>query len=296
MKKFVLSVLTVLSCGAVYALPAGNPAEASLYSNSFWFDDSCYDQCDPCDSWCDWFDLRLGFYGDYVYNRHLESQGNNDASSGLDKGGDVQDTTIFTNAGSITLNFCDWFDAFATIGVSNFHIRSESSIFTTPAATTFPAAEIGFSPAMSYSGGLRATIWQCDCFYIGGMAQYFYSKTKQDYYMEYSTGRYTYFNENRSADYQEWQVAIGAAYIFENSANFAFIPYANIEVAGVNWNLRADFPDTASVETRFGSLVEKKVVGWSLGMTALLCDLIGVTVEGRWANEKALHVNGQLSF
>lgn len=299
MKKFVLTVLTVLTCGALQALPAGNPADSSLYTNSFWFGDSCCDPCDPCDSfdlcgdwcdwsnWCGWFDLRLGFYGDYVFNRHLEAKGNN----GTNNSGDIQTTTLFTNAGLIVLNFCDWIDAFATVGVTNFHIRTENSVWTDVSPVM---SELGFSPTMSYSGGLRATIWQCDCFYVGAMGQYFYSSTDLDWYLAYDTGALTYFNENRSANYQEWQVAIGMAYRFENCANFAFIPYANVEVSGVNWNLRKTF--TATQTQTLQSLQEKKVVGWSLGLTALLCDLIGVTVEGRWANEKAVHVNGQLSF
>ena len=289
MKKFVLTVLTVLTCGALQALPAGNPADASLYTNNFWFGDSSCDPCDPCGSWCDMFDIRLGFYGDYVFNRHLETKGN----IVTDQGGDIQTTTIMTNAGLFVLNICEWIDLFATVGVTNFHIKTEDSVWGVAAPTM---SELGFNPTMSYSGGIRATLWNCDCFYVGAEAQYFYSRTETNWYMNYNAGALTYFNDNRQADYQEWQVAIGAAYTFVNSANFAFIPYANIEVSGVNWNPRKDFTPSGGTQTRLQSLHEKKVVGWSLGMTALLCDLIGVTVEGRWANEKAIHVNGQLSF
>ena len=290
MKKFVLTVLTVLTCGALQALPAGNPAASSLYTNNFWFGDSSCDPCDPCSSWCDWFDIRLGFYGDYVYNRHLETKGTNG-----DAGGDIQDTQLFTNAGLIVVDICDWFEAFATVGVTDFHIRTDDSVWRVSGGASV-MSELFFSTEMSYSGGLRATIWECDCFMIGGMAQYFYSNTSLDSFLEYAAGTQTYFNNNnRSANYQEWQVAIGAAYIFVNSANFMFVPYTNIEVAGVNWNLGRSFTAN-SVTEQLQSLNEKKVVGWSLGMSAVLCDLIGVTVEGRWANEKAIHVNGQLSF
>lgn len=289
MKKFVLTVLTVLTCGALQALPVMNPADASLYTNNFWWGDSCYDPCDPCDpcGWFDWIDLRLGYYGDFVFNRHLE------ARTGGSDGGDIQRTTINTNAGLIVLNFCDWIDVFGTIGVSNFEIRTENSVFNvlSPVMT-----KVDFSPAMSYSVGLRATIWQCDCFYLGAEAQYFYSDPDLNWYMPYSTGALTYFNTNRSKTYQEWQVGIGAAYVFENCANFAFIPYAAIQVAGVNWDVGDTSFVISSVTHTLEDLQSKKVVGWTLGMTALLCDLIGVTVEGRWANEKAIHVNGQLSF
>ena len=288
MKKFVLTVLTVLTCGALQALPAMNPADASLYTNNFWWGDSSCDPCDPCGSWCDMFDIRLGFYGDYVFNRHLETKGKVG-----DQGADIQTTTLSTNAGLAVLNVCEWIDVFATVGVSNFHIRTADSAWGV--LTGVAQSEVDFSPTMSYSGGLRATLWQCDNFYVGASAQYFYSRTKMNWYMPYDTGALTYFDADRRADYQEWQVAVGAAYRFENSANFAFIPYFNVEVAGVDWNLDRSFV-LSSVTHQINSLQEKKVVGWSLGMTALMCDLIGVTVEGRWANEKAIHVNGQLSF
>ena len=290
MKRFVLSVLTVLTCGALQALPAGNPADASLYTNNFWFGDaSSCDPCDPCGSWCDWFDWRLGFYGDYVYNRHLKTRANNNNPIAAP----VMETSIFTNAGLIALDVCDWLEAFGTVGVSNFYIRTTANVWR-GLTTSNEETEVFFAPSMSYSGGLRATIWQCDNFYVGGMAQYFYSNTEIDAFLAFVPGTVTHFNTSRSGSYQEWQVAIGAAYSFMNSANFAFVPYANVEVSGVNWDLQKVF--TVDQTYIFQTLRENKVVGWSLGLSAILCDLVGVTVEGRWANEKAIHVNGQLSF
>ncbi len=287
MKKFVLTVLTVLTCGALQALPAGNPADASLYTNNFWFGDSSCDPCDPCGSWCDMFDIRLGFYGDYVFNRHLHAK-NTDT--------DVQTTTLATNAGLIVVNLCDWIDLFGTIGVTSLRVRTTSDAWQDGVAgLSNVMTEFDFSSEMSYSGGIRATLWNCDCFYVGAEAQYFYTNTSANWFLDYPTGGLTYFN-NRNASYQEWQVAVGCAYMFVNSSNFAFIPYANIEVSGVNWSLDQAFANRSGFSLNTPSLKADKVVGWSMGMTALLCDLIGVTVEGRWANEKAIHVNGQLSF
>ncbi|MCP5470151.1 MAG: hypothetical protein H7A36_06575 [Chlamydiales bacterium] len=295
MKKFVLTALAVLTGGALQALPVMNIADASLYTNNWWWGDSCCDPCDPCGSWCDWMDLRLGFYGDYVFNRHLETR-----VSGSE-GGDIQDTTIMTNAGLIVLNLCDWIDVFGTVGVSNFRIRTENSVWGVGGGNgTAVMSELDFSPAMSYSGGLRATFWQCDCFYVGAEAQYFYSNPELNWYLPYDSGVLTYFNTDRKKGYQEWQVAVGAAYKFVNCADFEFVPYFAVQVAGGQWDLSnfsfVDANGTPSETVTLRKLQPKKTVGWTLGMSAILCDLIGVTVEGRWANEKALHVNGQLSF
>ena len=43
-------------------------------------------------------------------------------------------------------------------------------------------------------------------------------------------------------------------------------------------------------------LRSKKGWGYSVGMSLTLCDMIGVTVEGRWASEKAVSVNSQFRF
>ncbi len=87
MKKWIFCSLCLLSSGAVYALPVGNPAEASLLTNGIFFSPgvNC-NPCDPCFSWFDIWSLKLGFYGDYVFNRHLKIRG-----EGLsDLGEDIQ--------------------------------------------------------------------------------------------------------------------------------------------------------------------------------------------------------------
>ncbi|MFN0064925.1 MAG: hypothetical protein ACKVOH_01675 [Chlamydiales bacterium] len=286
MKKFVLTVLSVLTCGAIYALPVQNLADASLYSNGFWWGDNGCDPCDPCGSWCDAFSLRLGFYGDYVFNRHLETTVNGR------RAGDIQTSTIMTNAGMAVINICDYIDLFGTVGVSNFWIKTPSQVF----GFSNVQSELDFAPAMSYSGGLRATAWRCDCFVIGAEAQYFYSGPKLNYYLPYDTGVLTYFNSDTKMSYQEWQVAIGASYIFRNCANFEFVPYGAVQVSGGKWNF-SDFSYVVNEVThQIPNLRPKKIVGFTFGMSAVLCDMIGMTVEGRWANEKAVHVNGQVRF
>ena len=282
MKKLILMTLTLLTCGVVQALPVGNPADPMLYTNNFWFGDCEWgDACDPCTSWLDMLDVRLGFYGDYVFNRRLEAENN---------AGTAQTTTINTSAGLFVFNICDWIDLFATVGVSNFYSRSTANNTNAPGVEI----ELGFSPTMSYSGGGRIALWNCDCFHVGIEGQYFYSKTELDWIEGMNNGAITYFNSStdRDADYKEWQVALAASYIFVNSANFSLIPYAAVQFAGVSW----DLSKTAGNASTFQDQKEQQVTGWTLGVTALMCDLIGVSVEGRWANEKAISVIGQLSF
>ena len=280
MKRLVATMLAVLTCGTVFALPVGNPADPKLYTNHLWFGDCEWsDPCSPCSSWVDWFDLRLGYYGDCVYQRNLEVQDI----------GTIAQSSVNTNAGLIVVNICEWIDLFANVGASTFSIES-------PAVGTGVQLKLNFSPTLSYGGGGRMTFWSSDNFYVGVEGQYFYSKTELDSFEPLNTGAVTHFSDSneRNAKYGEWQVGLACAYRFTNSANFSMIPYAGIQFAGVDWQLNGVAnPDLLTISN---DLQEQRVTGWALGMTALLCDLVGVTVEGRWANETALSVIGQLSF
>ena len=280
MKKLVLSFLSILTCGTVLALPVGNPANPKLYSNHLWFGDCQWDDsCSPCSSWWDAFGLRLGYYGDFVYQRSLQF-------------GDVNtipETSIATNAGLVVVNVCDWLDLFGNVGVSSFS-----------SATRLPEEglllNLNFSSTLSYGGGGRLTLWNRDNFYLGVEGQYFYSKTELDSFEPYGSGFVTYFfsGDERNANYSEWQVGLACAYRFIDGANFSMVPYAGIQFAQVDWELTS--VGTPSLLTFSLDAEEQQLVGWALGMTALIRDMIGVTVEGRWANEKALSVMGQLSF
>ncbi len=55
----------------MYALPIGNPSEASLCTQGVFFGGSNCNTCDPCFCWFDAWSLRLGYYGDFVFNRNL---------------------------------------------------------------------------------------------------------------------------------------------------------------------------------------------------------------------------------
>lgn len=287
MKKLVMSILTILTCGAAYALPVGNPGEASLFTNGLcWESTGCCDPCDPCFSWCDAWSFRVGFYGDYVYNRHLEAE-----VGGVDTG-NLEDAELFTNAGYLALNFCDRFDIFTTLGATSFRTRQDTMVFTGVAGVE---SDLYFNSAFSWSIGGRATLWQCDCFTLGIEGQYFRSNPELDHSVDYLTGAKTYFDDFDTT-YSEWQVGLGVSYRIATSCpTLAFVPYVAVKYSKAHWTGDDDvtLPLLGGVFDRFRS---DKHWGWALGLSFTMCDLIGVTVEGRWADEKALYVNGQVRF
>lgn len=293
MKKLVVTMLTLLTCGAAYALPIGNPSEASLFLNGVWCDSYCCDPCDPCFSWCDAWSIRIGFYGDYVFNRHLEI-----CNHEHNCGADIDDTEIYTSAGYLAFNICDRVDVFATLGATDIHIKTDASAWT---AIISEQSEIAFETRFSWSVGARATLWECDCFAVGVEGQYFQTNPDIDYFLRYSDGSFTYFNDNNETRYSEWQVGLGIAYRFATSCpTIAMVPYAGVKWAWSRFDLD-DFTFTLGTGTgertfTFRDLEAKKLWGYAVGMSLTLCDMIGVTVEGRWADEKAVYVNGQFRF
>ncbi len=287
MKKIALTALTVLSCGVASALPVGNPTDASMFTNGLWWGESCCEPCDPCFNWCDAFSVRVGFYGDYVFNRHMEIK------SGGTELSDIDDTEIFTNAGLLVLNVCDWVDIFATLGATDISIFTDGGSFS--ANTTM--IQLDFTTAFSWSIGGRATVWECDSFSVGVEGQYFSTSPDLNSLIQYSSGDIVYFNDNNSAKYSEWQVGLAASYRWESGCpGLAFIPYMGLKWAGSSLNMD-DFAVTlTSIAYTLRDLESKKLWGYAVGCTALLKDMIAVTVEGRFADEKAVHVNGQIRF
>ncbi len=296
MKKLVATFLTILSCSVVIALPIGNPSEASLFTNGAWCESTGCDPCDPCFSWCDAWSLRIGFYGDYVFNRHMEVRKHN---NGDHTGSDIERTGIFTNAGYLVFNVCDRMDVFATLGATNLHIRTDDEAYD-PIENGMlgTESELAFVTDFSWSVGGRATLWECCCFAIGVEAQYFSFRPRMDYFLNYGSGELTYLTNFPRAHYDEWQVGLGASYRFATSCpTLAMVPYLAVKWAGSRLDMnKTMFQDESAVTYTLNGLQSKKLWGYAVGMSFTLCDMIGVTVEGRYADEKAVYVNGQFRF
>jgi hypothetical protein len=76
-------------------------------------------------------------------------------------------------------------------------------------------------------------------------------------------------------------------------SGISVIPYTGLKWSGS----QADFHDASFGPTlTLYNLENDKFWGWGLGMSLLFCDALSVTVEGRWADEKGIHVRGQFRF
>jgi major outer membrane protein len=274
MKKLVLATLSILTCGAAYALPVGNPAEASLLSDGLFWEGYCGDPCDPCSSWCDAWSIRVGFYGDYVFNRHIEVDDSD--------GADVDHAEIYTNAGYLAFNLWDRLDIFATLGATN--------AFTETNLLGAFRLEIETETHFSWSIGARATIWECGCTAIGIEGQYF--RFNPDI-RRITVGSLVsvYPDDFLNIHYHEWQIGLGISHRINMFVPYAAVKYSRFKIDTDNVTIIV-----GEVPVFLSDFENKKHWGYAIGVSLIDCEKALVTVEGRWADEKALYVNGQIRF
>lgn len=291
MKKLTATLLYLLTCGAVYSLPIGNPSEPGLFTRGVWWDGSECNLGTSCFCWLDAWSLRFGYYGDFVFNRHLKING-----QGLGKGHSVRKTEIDTNAGYLVLNYCDFIEAFATVGATNITLETNEVSWVINGSSN---GRLCTDTHFSWSVGARALLFSWNCFNIGLEGQYFRTTPEPTTYISGFLGFINYFNHQRTT-YQEWQVGTGISYeISTHCPDLSIVPYVGVKWSECRWDTR-NFQfiregSTSELFTIF-KLKNSKRWGYAVGTTFTLCDIIGATVEGRWGDEKAVYVNGEFRF
>ncbi|NGX53575.1 MAG: hypothetical protein K1000chlam4_00287 [Chlamydiae bacterium] len=268
-----------------FALPLGNPAEPTLFRNF----------CTPT-----LFDypklinnIGVGYYGDFVFNRHLK----NDAPSIIDR------TEIMTNAGVVLVNFCNRADLFGTFGATtlDLHTFGDSVIPPGGSGPLQRPVEIRSRTDFSWSAGGRLSLLQCRCFGIGVEGQYFYTNPDLDYV--FMGAAFLERPRGVSMKYEEWQAGISIYYRYDLGCNrlSSIVPYI-----GVKWSRALLDMDEALILPTNGANVANSItlldcetsrdIGYGFGVTTMICSRFAFTVEGRFRDELAFHLNGQMRF
>nr|ANW12147.1 major outer membrane protein A [Chlamydia pecorum] len=216
LKSAFLSAAFFAGDASLHALPVGNPAEPSLLIDGTIWEGMSGDPCDPCATWCDAISLRVGFYGDYVFDRVLKTDvpkmfsmgtaptsANNTPTTSNTKsdrnnpayGKHMHDAEWFTNAGYIALNIWDRFDIFCSLGATSGYFKGNSASFNLIGLigisgsqlqeTMYPNASISngvvelyTDTTFSWSVGARGALWECGCATLGAEFQYAQSKPR----------------------------------------------------------------------------------------------------------------------
>jgi major outer membrane protein len=300
MKNWVVigGIGAMISSGQLTALPLGNPLDASwLKEGVLWAANRC-DVCDPCLSWSDVWSLRIGYYGDIVFDRRLEvDEPPNDS--------DIRRSRLFTHAAYLAFNLCDRFDIFGTLGTTKFHIETPGSAFdlTVVAGSRYnDTVEVESETEFSWSLGVRATLWECGQFGLGAEAQYFYTRPRLNY-LAVAPFNVSYFAHDARTHYREYQFGLGATYKIPIASCKTFVvPYVGAKWSFARLNmddylitLTSPFLETA-VTASMHNLETHHHIGGIIGITLVGCEIWSLTAEGRFADELAFHINSQLRF
>lgn len=198
--------------------------------------------------------------------------------------GDIQRFSLMTNGGILTINVVDWFELFTMIGATQIAIR-------TPARVTALESALQFFPRFSWSLGASGVFWKCNALALGFRGQYFRTMPYINSFYDYASGVITYFND-KQASYYEWQASFGGSYTLQGPAQMECIPHASITAAGAKMGLGGlNF----SVHNLL-NLKDKKMWGYAIGLSMVMRRKVGLTAEARFADQKALHIVGDLAF
>lgn len=283
--RWPFALYVLFTVGSLQALPLGNPAEPALFANGMLWcggNPACCDLCDPSFSWCDAVSLRLGFYGDYVFNRGskiTQSTVQGEQGSGIDR------ATITTNAGILTLNLFRRIDIFTTLGETQLYAKTDNN--NTPSPAFGDVHEAIYSPRFSWSVGGRAILYSACCFDLGIEGQYFRTELKQVKLIN-SQLTTSYFTLHKS-HYEEAQGGIGLSHRFVAACSTVeLIPYVGFKGS---WARKVVNAETASTVENLA-----RRWGYALGMTLTVAEAVSITGEARFGDEKAASVLAEFRF
>nr|NGX53577.1 Major outer membrane porin [Chlamydiota bacterium] len=153
----------------------------------------------------------------------------------------------------------------------------------------------------SWSVGGRLTLLECNCFGLGIEGQYFC--TNPDIIYVHGDANFLVYPRDVSMKYQEWQGGIAAYYRLDIDCHAlsSVVPYIGIKRSGAFLDMDDAilFHPTRDRPIHFLTLVNcvsAKKYGLAIGLTATICSRFALSAEGRFGDEKALHLNGQIRF
>lgn len=285
MKSLLTAIISLVLPVSLSALPIGNPSEpANFFENTF--ETSFLRYGDPCGR-C--YNFRLGYYGDFVYDRHLRVHQSGNESY-------FSRARMATNAASFTLNLMQILDLYATLGATNFTLVGMGKSFS-------PSTPPGFLTTLntvshfSWSVGARTLLYVYQNTVFGGGVQYFSCDPHVS-----NIGRVyerTSPPSSVNLDYSEVQASLAISHLFAFCGSpISLIPYIGAKYARVFVDTqRITFPSQPGVLVSLpGHIENARKFGYAVGATMRVYGNLGVTVEGQWMDENAVSVTGQLRY
>lgn len=266
----------------LFGLPIQNPSEPAMHTLG------AFRGCiDPCASFTEAWSLRVGFYGDYVFDRYCERQSGD---------GDVHKSSLFTNAGIVVFNLCDRFELFGTFGATEIFLHTPGRTFDLQGSTASNQfIEVETESDLSWSAGVRALLFCWRALSFGVEGQYFDAHPKLNSVRQEGEDPF-YLGSGYTLKYSEWQIGAALSYtLCLCQGSVELIPYG-----GIKWShVRIDQGEALVTVSATDSLMlvdleSRKDFGFAFGATLVGCSQASLTAEGRFGDEKALGVFAQI--
>lgn len=253
-------IFLFVGSSALFALPVTNIAQTVLLDKHLFLQD-----CGQI------WNLKCGYRGDLCTNRKMRNK----------LGRPVQQFSLFTNEGVLTLNLWERVDLYGLIGSSNYRIQDIQDDL---------ALNIYSKALFTYGVGLRATVWahdfgRCGITYVGVDAQY-EKMPRRNFDRASSNGAYV--DPSIGYRYRECQIAIAAA----QKVGF-LCPYVALK-----WSQAKAKISAANMlgSTRLRTLKSQHYYGMAVGTTLISEGKMDVTAEYRFIEETGFCIFGEIKF
>ncbi len=210
--------------------------------------------------------VRAGYQGDFVFDRRLK---------------DLDDAEINTNAGTVTLNINKKIDVYGIFGATDGTFEE-----------TYGSTKVKYETdtAFSWGVGAKAILFEHKDTVIGLDGKYFNAEPDLDKvtingvsYDKASLGI-----TDAKVEYDEYQIALGVA----QKINM-FVPYGGVKYSRAKGKATVTYSGT---KYESDDAKNKDDIGLFIGCSILPLKNISLNVEGRFLDEEALMVSGQIRF
>lgn len=265
--QMLLPCLVVVS--AAHALPVLSPAEPLAFSQSLFLHPIT-----------DHFSIRLGFRGDYVYNRKL-----------IDVTEPVGRYSLFSNAGVLTANFFDRIDLYGLVGAAS---QTFALVYDAPVVSI----KNTFYTTTVWGAGIKALLgtwnWtkQSGPTFLSASFDYERINTVAPWITTAGVDPFERLGSAYLADvipncrYQEIQGALAIGHRIKK-----LIPYM-----AVKWSQAHLKEQEPAPILPFQSLKSQYHLGYVVGISLIDVACMTVTAEARFVDETAMTIAGAFRF
>ncbi|MBF5050539.1 hypothetical protein CLAVI_000149 [Candidatus Clavichlamydia salmonicola] len=321
--SILLSIFSIISLD-LQASPAGNPADPILLSYSTWgiCTGPLYDTPTILKDYSEYtspfsMGVKCGFYGDYIFKKKMSIHKVPLYLGDIIKiSVPVREMSLSHSGVSFTINFqgndtekClsvwDW-EVFGVVGATSMHLSLPLLGFRVPTASDEPNTSTGMMDiltdiGLSYNVGIKKILYRRNDIVMGVSAEYTtaFPKMHQTILFQVDAPE-VYFEESpHILRYQDWSTSLSMC---TRVNNYCF-PYVSI-IAGYSIiepsqpeNIFKEF-STAYLDWNFimRDIESTKILSVACGMSYLVGNNTSVTVEGRWGQQSAIHVDMKVLF